>query len=39
MTPVPTVGETLRSAAQALLSHSDSPRLDAEVLLGNILGV
>src|ERR1700722_2215102 len=39
MTPVPTVGETLRSAAQSLHPHSDSPRLDAEVLLGKILGV
>jgi release factor glutamine methyltransferase len=39
MTPVATVGETLRSAAHALHSHSDSPRLDAELLLGKILGL
>jgi release factor glutamine methyltransferase len=39
MTPAATVAETLRSAAHALHSHSESPRLDAELLLGKILGL
>jgi hypothetical protein len=39
VTPVTTVAETLRSAAHALNSRSESPRLDAELLLGKILGV
>jgi release factor glutamine methyltransferase len=34
-----TVAETLQSGASALNSHSDSPRLDAELLLGKILGL
>ena len=34
-----TVAETLQSGARSLLSHSDSPRLDAELLLGKILGL
>lgn len=36
---VNTVAETLQSGARSLLSHSDSPRLDAELLLGKILGL
>ena len=36
---VTTVAEALQSAAQSLDSHSDSPRLDAELLLGKILGL
>jgi release factor glutamine methyltransferase len=32
------IAESLRSATQELRGHSDSPRLDAEVLLGNLLG-
>jgi release factor glutamine methyltransferase len=34
-----TVAEALRSGARALDSSSDSPRLDAELLLGKILGL
>jgi release factor glutamine methyltransferase len=34
-----TVAATLRSGASSLNSHSDSPRLDAELLLGKILGL
>jgi len=34
-----TVLETLRSAVRSLDGHSDSPRLDAELLLGKILGL
>ena len=34
-----TVAETLKIAARALASHSESPRLDAELLLGKVLGV
>ena len=37
--PVNTIAETLQRAACALHSHSDSPRLDAELLLGKILGL
>jgi release factor glutamine methyltransferase len=33
-----TIAETLRRAAQTLDRHSDSPRLDAELLLGKLLG-
>src|ERR1700691_5728185 len=39
MTPFHTVAETLRVAAGALAQHSESPRLDAELLLGKVLGV
>ncbi len=39
MTPVSTIAETLQSAARSLDPHSDSPRLDAELLLGKILGL
>jgi len=35
---VSTVAQTLQSGASLLDSHSDSPRLDAELLLGKILG-
>ena len=34
-----TIAENLRSAARALDRHSDSPRLDAELLLGRLLGL
>jgi release factor glutamine methyltransferase len=34
----PTIADSLREAARALLECSDSPRLDAEVLLGSLLG-
>ncbi|MGC1389393.1 MAG: peptide chain release factor N(5)-glutamine methyltransferase [Steroidobacteraceae bacterium] len=34
-----TVAETLTLAARTLASHSESPRLDAELLLGKVLGV
>lgn len=34
-----TVAEVLQGGARALQSHSDSPRLDAELLLGKILGL
>jgi release factor glutamine methyltransferase len=34
-----TVAALLQSAARALQGHSDSPRLDAEVLLGELLGL
>ena len=33
-----TISETLKSAAQRLDSHSESPRLDAELLLGKVTG-
>jgi len=39
MTPMNTVEETLRLAARSLAQHSESPRLDAEVLLSAVLGV
>jgi release factor glutamine methyltransferase len=39
MTAVSTVAETLQSGTRSLDSHSDSPRLDAEVLLGKVLGL
>jgi release factor glutamine methyltransferase len=34
-----TVAETLKLAARSLAPHSESPRLDAELLLGKVLGV
>jgi release factor glutamine methyltransferase len=37
MSAVATITETVRNAAQALHWHSDSPRLDAEVLLAAVL--
>jgi release factor glutamine methyltransferase len=39
MTPMNTVAEVLTLAARSLAPHSESPRLDAEVLLGKVLGV
>ena len=38
-TPANTVAEVLQNSASALGSRSDSPRLDAELLLGKILGL
>jgi release factor glutamine methyltransferase len=37
MNAVPTIAETLQRAALALHPHSESPRLDAELLLGKVL--
>ena len=37
--PMSTVSELLQRGARSLESHSDSPRLDAELLLGKILGL
>jgi len=34
-----TLGAVLQNAARALQAHSDSPRLDAELLLGKVLGL
>ena len=41
MTPriTQTIAESLNAAAGSLAAHSESPRLDAEVLLGAVLGV
>jgi release factor glutamine methyltransferase len=39
MTPVATVIDNLQRGARALRDLSDSPRLDAELLLGNVLGL
>ncbi len=39
MTLVSTIAETLSAAERALTAHSDSPRLDAELLLAKVLGV
>jgi release factor glutamine methyltransferase len=39
LTPQSTVAELLRSGARALEGRSDSPRLDAELLLGSLLGL
>ncbi len=39
MRPMNTVAETLTLAARTLAQHSESPRLDAEVLLGSVLGI
>jgi release factor glutamine methyltransferase len=36
---VSTIAETLRSGTRSLHGHSGSPRLDAELLLGKILGL
>ncbi len=38
MTPSPSITGLLRSGAAALGAHSESPRLDAELLLGAVLG-
>jgi release factor glutamine methyltransferase len=37
MNAVPTIAETLKRATLALHPHSESPRLDAELLLGKVL--
>src|SRR5271170_5248204 len=34
-----TIAESLAAAARELAAHSESPRLDAELLLGKILGL
>ncbi len=39
MNPVSTITEAVRNAAIELTPHSDSPRLDAELLLATILGL
>jgi release factor glutamine methyltransferase len=39
MSSLPTIADTVRSAAQRLAAHSESPRLDAELLLGRVLGL
>jgi release factor glutamine methyltransferase len=39
MSPLNTIAESLRAAAHTLIPHSDSPRLDAELLLAKVLGV
>jgi release factor glutamine methyltransferase len=38
MTPLSTVAETLANGARTLICCSESPRLDAELLLGKVLG-
>ena len=38
-TAISTVSQLLQRGARALDRHSDSPRLDAELLLGKILGL
>ena len=37
MSAMPTIAETVTAAALTLNSHSESPRLDAELLLGKVL--
>ena len=39
MTAMPTVAEALQLAVRALSGHSESPRLDAELLLCKVLGL
>jgi release factor glutamine methyltransferase len=39
LTPLSTIAEMLRGGARALEERSDSPRLDAELLLGFLLGL
>ena len=39
MSAVQTIAETVKSAALRLSTHSESPRLDAELLLGKVLGL
>src|SRR5258708_3241146 len=39
MNTVATIADTVKHAAQTLNPHSESPRLDAELLLANILGL
>jgi release factor glutamine methyltransferase len=39
MNSLTTIAESVAAAARALTAHSDSPRLDAELLLGTVLGL
>jgi release factor glutamine methyltransferase len=39
MNTVASIADTLKHAAQTLSAHSESPRLDAELLLANLLGL
>jgi release factor glutamine methyltransferase len=39
MSTLATIAETVKSAAQRLDAHSESPRLDAEILLSTMLGL
>jgi release factor glutamine methyltransferase len=39
MSTGPTIAETVKGAALKLSAHSESPRLDAELLLGKVLGL
>jgi release factor glutamine methyltransferase len=39
MNPVATIAEAVKNAAKELTPHSESPRLDAELLLATILGL
>jgi release factor glutamine methyltransferase len=39
MINVTTIAETVKNAARTLSAHSESPRLDAELLLGKVLGL
>jgi release factor glutamine methyltransferase len=39
MNTVATIADTVKHAAQTLDAHSESPRLDAELLLANLLGL
>jgi release factor glutamine methyltransferase len=39
VTPLSTVAQALHSGARSLHDYSESPRLDAELLLGNVLGL
>jgi release factor glutamine methyltransferase len=39
MTTVPTIAEAVNNAAHTLETHSESPRLDAELLLATLLGL
>jgi release factor glutamine methyltransferase len=39
MNPVATITEAVKNAAKQLMPHSESPRLDAELLLATVLGL
>lgn len=39
MTVMPTIAQIVKQAAFSLNAHSESPRLDAELLLGKVLGL
>ena len=39
MTVMPTIAQIVKQAASSLNSYSESPRLDAELLLGKVLGL